>query len=95
MMNEVTSETTDYHSPEHYGSLDMDVPADLILRTHDHPEAGGRQPQHAEVGWTVRMTLEDGKVLDLKMGQDGLDNLERIIFQVKNAQALEAIGIKI
>jgi hypothetical protein len=35
----------------------------LILRTDDHPEARGRQPQPGDQEWTLSLVLEDGRTV--------------------------------
>lgn len=44
-------------------------PPDLVYRTRCHPEAMGRQPQPGEQFWTFRITLEDGRILDIQAGR--------------------------
>lgn len=42
---------------------------ELVFRTHDHPEANGRQPQPGESAWTFHFGLEDGRALALHGGR--------------------------
>lgn len=45
----------------------------MELRSKDHPEANGRQPQFGDVAWTLKIPLEDGTTLLLKLGKKSRD----------------------
>ena len=47
----------------------------MILRSDDHPEANGRSVQPGDVAWTLRIPLEDGDTLFLKLGKKSRDNI--------------------
>jgi hypothetical protein len=53
---------------------------ELTVRTRDHPEAAGRQPQAGESAWVFELPLEDGRVLRVETGREGHDALRRMIF---------------
>lgn len=70
-----------------------DRPADVVLRTNDHPQANGRQGQEGEHAWNLRFPLEDGRYLEVQVGDECFENFERMILQNRAATALERIGV--
>jgi hypothetical protein len=53
----------------------------LILRTDDHPEARGRQPQPGDQEWTLSLVLEDGRTLVLHLGRRTHAFLRQMLLQ--------------
>lgn len=43
--------------------------------TYDHPNANGRTPEKGELEYGLKFTLEDGSVLNVKMGEEGWNSL--------------------
>lgn len=56
--------------------------AELILRTEDHPEANGRQPQRGEQIYEARFPLEDGRELVLQMGKKGFEQTTDLLMDL-------------
>lgn len=50
-----------------------------VVRTHDHPEAGGRQPLPGEVEYPLTFTLDTGETLTVRMGQRGFDTVTDLL----------------
>lgn len=46
-----------------------------LLIGADHPEANGGKPKFGDVAWTVRLPLQHGETLILKLGKKGRDLL--------------------
>lgn len=45
------------------------------FKTRDHPEANGRKTTFGDVAWTIRLPLEDGSELVVRMGKKDRDIL--------------------
>jgi hypothetical protein len=54
----------------------------MILRTEDHPEANGRKPIANEVEYKISMTLENGELLVVKMGQRCFDTISQLLLDM-------------
>jgi hypothetical protein len=67
--------------PEVVGARAGDEADALILRTDDHPEARGRQPQPGDQEWTLSLVLEDGRPLVLHLGRRTHAFLRQMLLQ--------------
>lgn len=47
----------------------------LYLRDKSHPQANGRAAQTGEKAYTLQVPLEDGRLLNVTLGQEGFDNV--------------------
>ena len=45
----------------------------IEYKTHCHPEANGRKAQPGEEEYRVRFKTDDGKIVSVRMGQEGYD----------------------
>jgi hypothetical protein len=64
----------------------------LIFRTHDHPEADGRQPQAGDEHFPLTLTLEGGAMLEVRMGRQTVTDLFNLLHSHTLADANEAPG---
>lgn len=56
--------------------------APLVFKTKDHPAAGGRKPFVGEKAYTQSFTLDDGRVLQIEMGQEGFDTTSQLLLDM-------------
>lgn len=57
--------------------------ADSIeFRTSDHPEANGARPNPGDVAYSMRLPLEDGRVLIVHYGQKGFEDLTQMFLDM-------------
>lgn len=63
---------------------------DLTFLTECHPEAHGRSPQHGDLEYVLRLTLENGHILCLKMGQVGFEIFRHFVHQMAEDDAIDA-----
>lgn len=66
------------------------APVYHIITTDCHPEANGRQPDPGDQGWKFNATLDDGAILELRMGRKGRDALLAMLMW-ENADDMEAM----
>lgn len=68
-------------------------PADLVLRSDCHPEAGGRRAVIGDQAWAFVIPLADGRRLRLEMGRRGRDAmLAMLIDETVDDQIEEIMG---
>lgn len=63
----------------------------LIFTTQCHPEANGRQPEIGDTQWLPTFTLEDGRVLQIRMGRQGYEAFRKIFLQMDADDAAERL----
>lgn len=72
----------------------MQVDPHLVFRTDSHPAANGRIPAEGEKLWAIRFPLEDGRILEVQTGWDGLSGLIAMCEKIQLEESLAAMGIK-
>lgn len=70
--------------------MGMDKTPDLTFLSEDHPEANGRTPQFGEVEYGFRWTLEDGRILCMRMGEAAYKGFAQFIREMAVDDALDA-----
>lgn len=50
----------------------------VVFRTKDHPQANGRIPDLGEIVYGLLFPLEDGRLLEVQIGQQGWDHVETL-----------------
>lgn len=59
--------------------LDMSKTPELTFVGEDHPEANGRTPLAGEVAFSLRFRLEDGRVLEVLIGMEGMTSFQAMV----------------
>lgn len=50
-----------------------------VFRTKENPQANGRQPIVGEFQYTLTFPLEDGSILKVLFGKEGMRNLRNVV----------------
>jgi hypothetical protein len=65
--------------------------ADLVFLSRDHPAADGRTPVVGEVEYVLHIPVENGRTVELRLGQVCYEHFCRFIREMAVDDALESI----
>ena len=68
--------------------------ADLTFLAHDHPEAQGKIANPGDFEYNISFTLEDERVLCVKMGRRGYCALVTMLREMATDDMLDAVVAK-
>lgn len=72
----------------------MQGEAHIVLKTESHPEANGRIPEPGDKVWSIRMSLEDGRILEVQTGWNGLAGLIAMCEKIRLEEQLAALNVE-
>lgn len=67
------------------------APADVTVRTWDHPGAGGRTPQPDDEGWAFQFLLDDGTKLRVCVGRESRNAFRDFMLQDEADDAVKRL----
>lgn len=64
-------------------------PADLVYYGHDAPTANGRLPQVGDIERSIRFRLEDGRMLEVLIGESGFRAFRALLLEQEIHEAAD------